>query len=216
MSNKIIDGGLFITIEGGEGAGKTTLAKKLYDYFTELGYSAIITKEPGGTEAGKYIRELVNYTELDEKTKLHMFALDRHIHIDSVIRPALNAGKIVICDRYMLSSFVYDGVGGNVNIEDILKNHPFDVILPHIELLLDVKPETSMDRVNNDNREEKTINDSKPFNFHYCINTVYKYMTYAKSRIVIDANNNESYVAQQAIRFINGYITGMKLITYEE
>lgn len=215
MNNKIIDGGLFITLEGGEGAGKTTLANKLYDYFTELGYNVVLTREPGGTDASKYIRELVNYTELDKKTKLHMFALDRHIHIDTIIRPALEDGKIVICDRYMLSSFIYDGIINKIDIEEIFKVHPFDVILPHIELLLNVKPETSINRVNNDNREKKTINDSKPLEFHKLVNENYKYMTYAQSRFIIDANNSASYVAQQAIRFINGYINSMKLITYE-
>ena len=215
MNNKIIDGGLFITLEGGEGAGKTTLSKKLYDYYTELGYNVILTREPGGTEVGKYIRNLVNYTELDEKTKLYMYALDRHIHIDNVIRPALEAGKIIICDRYMLSSLIYDGIVDKIDIEEVFKVHPFDVILPHIELLLNVKPETSMDRVNNNDREKKTINDSKPLEFHKLVNESYKYMTYAQSRFVIDANNSESYVSQQAIRFIDGYINGMKLLTYE-
>jgi len=114
--------GLFITFEGGEGCGKSTHSKMLEKYLKGKGYNVLLTREPGGTKLGKNIRDILlsEKTILADGTELMLFAADRLEHVDKVIKPELQNGKIVICDRFTDSTTAYQ-IGGRGVAEDMVR-----------------------------------------------------------------------------------------------
>ena len=143
--------GLFITIEGGEGSGKSTLISKLYNHLAFVEKREVVkTFEPGATPLGKSIRELLLNQEeavITPKAELLLFLADRAHHIETVIRPALKEGKIVLCDRFTDSSRAYQGArGGTVGLEDLCSlasNH----LTPDLTFFLDVDPVIGLSRL---------------------------------------------------------------------
>ncbi len=154
--------GVFITFEGIDGVGKTTQLDKVYHKCIELGYSVIKTREPGGTNIGKRIRELLLDPGLDEMaqhTEALLYAADRAQHIQEVIRPALNSGKVVLCDRYLDSSIAYQGYGLDRDIELIKEVNKWAIagVMPKITFCLDQEPEIALKRTKGDRIEQRTI-----------------------------------------------------------
>lgn len=143
--------GLFITLEGGEGSGKSTVSRMLKEWLEERGESVVLTREPGGTETAEMIRELILKREMDPLTEAFLFAAARNEHVNEVIVPALEEGKIVISDRYIDSSFVYQGIVEGLGVEKVYEiNRPMlERATPDITFLLDVSPSTSEYRVKN-------------------------------------------------------------------
>lgn len=142
---------LFITIEGVEGAGKSTLQSKLAPWIRALGQHVVLTKEPGATAIGQELRELVlhpKHANLHPLVELLLFAADRAQHVTEVIRPALDQGIIVICDRYIHSTLAYQGHGRGLKQEDItfLNNLTTEGLKPDLVLLLDVNPQLGLAR----------------------------------------------------------------------
>jgi dTMP kinase len=138
--------GLFIVFEGIDGSGKSTQANLLYRKLTRDGYSCIVTEEPGGTHEGKKIRDLLLNPgfHISPKTELFLFLADRAQHVSSVIQPALEEAKIVICSRYFFSTLVYQGIARKTAEFDFLKAiNLFAVsnIVPDVVFYLDVVPE---------------------------------------------------------------------------
>ena len=114
--------GTFITVEGPDGAGKTTQLQLLADRLTAEGYEIVMTREPGGTRIGNEIRSLIlnpDFQELDEMTEILLYAASRAQHVNELIRPALAAGKIVLCDRFIDASIAYQGYGLGYAIEQV-------------------------------------------------------------------------------------------------
>ena len=133
--------GYFITLEGGEGAGKTTLRDRLATQLTELGYTCVCTREPGGTDVGKSLRALLlQGGDLAIETELLLYAADRAEHVASVIVPALSAGQVVLCDRFADSTVAYQGYGRQLDLDviDRLNQIATRGISPHLTLWLDV------------------------------------------------------------------------------
>ena len=114
--------GLFIVVEGGDGAGKSTQLKHLHQELETRGYSVISTREPGGTELGEALRNLVLHSEypVDARTEALIFAASRAAHVQQKIAPALHSGAIVLCDRYIASSAAYQGAGRDLGVESIV------------------------------------------------------------------------------------------------
>jgi len=135
---------MFITFEGGEGAGKTTQLKILADTLTDWGYKVITTREPGGTTLGQQLRALLldPQTEIFPLAELLLFAADRAQHVAQVIQPALAQGAIVLCDRYIDSTLAYQGWGRGLAQTDLqLLNRLESVgLLPDLTLWLDLPP----------------------------------------------------------------------------
>lgn len=220
---KTLKKGLFITLEGGEGSGKTTLAKKLKEYYESLSYEVVLTREPGGTELGEKIRNYVVNEELNSTTELLLFSAVRRNHILTKILPALDSGKIVICDRYITSTFVYQGIMGKIPLgivdqfQDITITPPDRgrSIYPDIEILLDIDPEVGLKRI--ENRDGNNKFDLKGINYHKRVNKAYKEIfhnsRYNKSEIsyIIDASNDQSVIESQARNYINAYINDLDL-----
>ena len=137
--------GLFITFEGADGTGKTTQIAKVASWLREQGYEVICTREPGGTKAAERIRELVLDAELtiSHKTETLLYLAARADHIAQLIRPALQAGKIVLCDRFSDSTFVYQGSGRGVELTTLkmLDDFATSNLHPDLTILLDGEPE---------------------------------------------------------------------------
>ncbi len=145
--------GVFITLEGVEGAGKSTLMAYAAEYFSEKGREVIQTREPGGTKTGEQIRAILldsdNETLTDNTELLLMFAA-RMQHIDEVIRPALSSEKIVICDRFIDATYAYQGAGRGLDMTRIeaLENWVQQGLKPDMTLLFDLDIETGLRRAN--------------------------------------------------------------------
>lgn len=155
--------GLFITFEGCDGCGKTTQLELLAKYLTSQGYSVITTREPGAKGLGVRLREiLLNYDgEVSSNCESFLFLADRAQHIDTIVKPAIDQGKIVLCDRHIDSTAAYQGYGRGINLEQInyLNNIATSGLKPDLTLLFDVDTQTSMARVgkNQDRMESAGI-----------------------------------------------------------
>jgi len=141
---------MFITFEGGEGCGKSTHAKLLKEYLESLGKEVILTKEPGGTRLGMIIREalLDNELSMEILSEIFLFCADRVEHVEKIIRPALSAGKIVICDRFIDSTIAYQ-LGGRALPEDMVRYVNWissKGLMPDITFLLDIVVEEGLKR----------------------------------------------------------------------
>ena len=143
--------GLFITFEGGDGCGKTTQIDLLDKYLKGKGYKTLITREPGAKGLGTKLREiLLNYDgEVSSKCESFLFLADRAQHVDCIIKPAIEDGVIVLCDRHADSTIAYQGYGRGVNKEELkhLNNLATSGLKPDLTIVLDVDVETSMQRV---------------------------------------------------------------------
>ena len=143
--------GLFITFEGGDGCGKTTQIKLLNEYLKNKGYKTLLTREPGSIGLGEKVREiLLNYDgEVSPVCESFLFLADRAQNVDCIIKPALEEGTIVICDRHTDSSVAYQGYGRGLDIDRInmLNNIATSGLKPDLTIVLDVDVETSQARV---------------------------------------------------------------------
>lgn len=142
--------GLFITFEGGDGVGKSTQISLLADFLRENGHEVVVTREPGGTELGRQIRQLLLHGgEVSPRAEALLYAADRSHHANTVIRPALERGAIVLCDRYLDSSVAYQGAGRILGAQEIrdLSLWATEELLPDMTFLLDMPVEVSAARV---------------------------------------------------------------------
>ena len=143
--------GLFITFEGGDGCGKTTQIKLIDEYLRNKGYKTLLTREPGSKGLGVKLREiLLNYDgEVSPTCESFLFLADRAQHVDCIIKPALEEGTIVLCDRHTDSTVAYQGYGRGLDLEQIYKlnNIATSGLKPDLTVVLDVDVETSQARV---------------------------------------------------------------------
>jgi len=143
--------GLFVTFEGADGCGKTTQLNLLKDYLLAKGYDVVLTREPGGKGLGEQLREiLLNYDgEVSDRCESLLFLADRAQNIDTIVKPAIEQGKIVLCDRHIDSTTAYQGYGRKLDINQInmLNNLATNGLKPDLTLVFDVDIETSMQRV---------------------------------------------------------------------
>lgn len=143
--------GLFITFEGIDGCGKTTQMSLLAEYLKEKGIEVIITREPGSVGLGEKIREiLLNYEgDVSSNCEAFLFLADRAQHIDMLVKPAIDGGKIVLCDRHTDSTIAYQGYGRGVDLDRIkmLNNIATSGLKPDLTFIFDIDVKTALDRV---------------------------------------------------------------------
>lgn len=142
--------GLFITFEGPDGAGKTTQIQRLKDYFARGGWNVVLTREPGGTRIGEQIREILldkEHQEMDPMAETLLYAASRAQHVAEVLLPALEQGKVVICDRFVDSSIAYQGWGRNLGTA-VAEINRFATgrLTPDLTILLLLDPEEGRKR----------------------------------------------------------------------
>ncbi|HEY8345697.1 MAG TPA: dTMP kinase [Symbiobacteriaceae bacterium] len=144
---------LFLTFEGMDGSGKTTQLKLLLEYLESRGIDFVFTREPGGTPLAERIRELLldpAHAGMSVVAEALLFAAGRTDHVNRVIRPALEAGKVVICDRFVDSSLVYQGYAGGLPLEFLIQINEMatGALKPHRTIVLDIDPVLALQRKN--------------------------------------------------------------------
>lgn len=142
---------MFITLEGIEGSGKTTQIRQLSAYIEATGYRCVTTREPGGTSIGDKIRAILlnpENNDLSPISELLLYMADRAQHLNSLIKPALDVGKIVLCDRYFDATVVYQGIARGLDTELIYSLHRllFEDLKPEVTFLLDLPPSVGLAR----------------------------------------------------------------------
>lgn len=171
--------GLFITLEGGEGAGKTTVAYSVIEKLSSVGIKAIYTREPGGIKIAEKIREIIldpNHTEMDCRTEALLYAAARRQHLVEKVRPAMENGYVVLCDRFVDSSIVYQGYARGIGMDEVREINQFAIegFMPDLTIFFDIKPELGLARIAaNDSREVNRL-DLEGLAFHELVYEGYK------------------------------------------
>lgn len=204
--------GLFITFEGSDGCGKTTQMKLLAEYLQNNGHEVVLTREPGGKGLGEKVREiLLNYDgEVSDRCESFLFLADRAQNIDIIVNPAVQAGKIVLCDRHTDSTVAYQGYGRGLDLERInmLNNIATNGKKPDLTFVFDIDTETSMKRVG----REKDRMESAGLEFHNRVREGYlKIAEQEPERIkVIDASKSIEEIHKEVLdilakKFFHGF-----------
>jgi dTMP kinase len=145
------DVGVFVCFEGGEGSGKSTQSRLLGDWVREQGYAALLTFEPGDTPVGRTLRRIVldpATGALSHRTEVLLYAADKAEHVDTVVRPALDRGTVVVTDRYVDSTLAYQGAGRSLALADVerVARWATSDLRPHLTVVLDLAPEQGLGR----------------------------------------------------------------------
>lgn len=201
--------GLFITFEGGEGAGKTTQERLLYNALVELGYRVLSTREPGGTPAAEAIRTVLlspEYDGLDARAEALLFAAARGEHAARVIGPALQRGDIVICDRYIDSSVAYQGHGRELGADWVrgLSLWATRDLLPDLTVLLDIDPSIGLSRLSNPDRLE-----AEPLSYHQHVRDAFRVIAADEPDrfLVLDATEPREQLAAHVLDRVRAELT---------
>ncbi|UYM03389.1 dTMP kinase [Solicola gregarius] len=189
--------GTFVALEGGEGAGKSTQARLLADALRDGGYDVLLTHEPGDTPVGATLRKILLDVEtgtLSHRTEALLYAADKAEHVDTVVQPALDAGKVVITDRYVDSALAYQGAGRELTrdeVEDVTRWATAQ-LRPHLTVLLDVEPDVGLGRFDSPDRLE-----SEPVDFHTRVRDSFRELAAADPEhyLVVDAHGSRDEIA---------------------
>lgn len=166
--------GYFITFEGGEGAGKTSVLHEIARRLKKAGFDVIITREPGGIAIAEKIRSIIldrAHTEMDAHTEALLYAAARRQHLVEKVFPALEKGKIVLCDRFIDSSLAYQGYARGLGIDEVYQINKFAInqAMPNITLFFDVKPEEGLKRIRESQIREQNRLDLEKLAFHNAV-----------------------------------------------
>jgi dTMP kinase len=199
--------GLFISFEGPDGSGKTTVSSFVVEQLIKLGYDVIHTREPGGIDIAEQIRHVIlepKNTLMDPKTEALLYAASRRQHLIEKILPALEAGKIVICDRFIDSSLAYQGVGRDIGFDEVLMINIFAIEdrFPDLTIYLDLPADVGLQRIKDRHYLDRL--DQETLDFHAKVVEGYKQViAYFSDRIqVINANQAISDVQKSALDIV--------------
>ena len=205
--------GKFITIEGTDGSGKSTQIELLMDYLRKKGADVIFTREPGGTQISEKIREIildVNNSEMTGITEALLYAAARSQHVEEKIIPALEAGKIIICDRFVDSSIAYQGAARGIGAEKIMgiNEAALHGIMPDMTLFFDLSPEKGILRKKNERALDRL--EKEKMDFHEKVYEGYKNLCkkYPERIKPIDADRSIDEVHSEVIEVIDGLLKG--------
>ena len=204
----IMKKGYMISLEGGEGAGKTTVLELLIEYLDGNNIEYISTREPGGVKISEKIRDIIldkEHTEMDGRTEALLFAAARRQHLVQKVVPALEAGKLVIMDRYVDSSLIYQGYVRGMGIDEVFNLNQFAIedLLPDVTLYFDLSPQVGLSRINKDKDREINRLDLEKESFHQKVREGYLILAEKFDRIeVIDAEKPIEQVFNQVIEVL--------------
>lgn len=203
----------FITFEGGEGAGKTSVIQALADHFTEIGEKFTTTREPGGIQISEGIREIIldtNNTAMDARTEALLYAAARRQHLVEKVIPDLKAGKLVLCDRFLDSSLVYQGIARDIGFDEVYAINKFAIedCMPKLTLYFDIDPEKGLSRIAENKAREINRLDQENLAFHYRVREGYlKLLTMFPERMVrIDADRPLKEVVEETKSTVTAYL----------
>ncbi|MBS4225013.1 dTMP kinase [Lederbergia citrea] len=210
--------GLFITFEGPEGAGKTTIIQKLASDLEKLGVKVLLTREPGGIQISEKIRHVIldpNNTEMDARTEALLYAAARRQHLVEKVVPALNEGTIVLCDRFIDSSLAYQGYARGLGIEEVFSINQFAIqtLMPDKTLYFDIEPELGFERIGNNEGREVNRLDLENLDFHYKVREGYHILLekFPERMITIDASKQMEQVYTQTKEIVEKLIGRLHL-----
>jgi len=205
--------GSFVTFCGGEGAGKSTMASRLHNFFIEHDISCIFTKEPGGTGIGIDIRKILLSPEnqnLDPKAELFLYLADRAQHFREVIFPSIQSGNIVVSDRFIDSTFVYQGIARGLSKKFIEYAHDyiFEDFLPDLTIIFDIPPEVGLNRVGKDmskgiRNEDESRFDLESLKFHESVRQGFLSLASKDNKkrfFVVDSSKRPDEIFEEIIR----------------
>ncbi|MBR5341430.1 MAG: dTMP kinase [Erysipelotrichaceae bacterium] len=203
--------GLFITFEGPDGSGKTTVATEVCKQLTEMGYEVVHTREPGGIAISEDIRNIIldpKNTMMDAKTEALLYAASRRQHLVEKVFPAVAAGKLVICERFVDSSLAYQGYGRQLGFDEVLSINLFaiDNTYPDLTIYLDVDEEVGLSRLSD--RAFKDRLDQESIEFHHRVSEGYReVLRRFKDRIkIVDASRSKEEVIADSLKLIREMI----------
>lgn len=199
--------GVFITLEGPDGSGKSTIIKLLSQYLRENKIEFIETREPGGTAIGEEIRDIIldnKNVNMSYQTEALLYAASRAQHIHEKILPALEEGKVVLCDRFILSSLAYQGVGRDLGIEEVKAINDFAIgdSYPDLTLFFHIDPKKTLERKFGDGDTDRLENLGSEFHEKVYNGYIDLLEKYPKNIKIIDANKSIPEVLAQSLREI--------------
>ena len=202
--------GHFITFEGPEGSGKTTVIEGVKEYLSKK-YNVVTTREPGGIRISELIRDvlLAKGNEMDGRTEALLFAASRRQHLVEKIIPALERGDVVLCDRFVDSSLAYQGYARDIGIDGIWSINKFAIedVMPDLTIYLKLDPEAGIERILSNKRDDNRL-DNESIQFHKKVVLGYNELSdNFKERIkVVDASQSKEQVLKDTIHIINQYM----------
>lgn len=201
--------GYFITSEGPEGAGKTTVMNLLGEQLIQEGYDVVMTREPGGIMISEKIRNIIldnKHTMMESRTEALLYAAARRQHLVEKVKPALEVGKIVICDRFIDSSLAYQGFARGIGVEEILAINKFAIgdTMPNKTILFDIEPSVGLARINAHENREKNRLDVESLTFHEKVREGYLSLVdqYPERIDVIDASRSVDEVLKDVYQIV--------------
>lgn len=203
--------GYFITFEGPDGSGKTTVCNAVYQRLKDMGYDVVHTREPGGIEIAEKIRDIIldpQNVMMDAKTEALLYAASRRQHLVEKVIPSIEAGKVVICERFVDSSLAYQGYGRELGFDEVLSINKFAIgdYFPDMTVYLDVDEKTGLERIKD--RAFKDRLDQESIDFHHRVNEGYqKVIDVFKDRIsIVDASKPLDSVIEDALNRVKELI----------
>lgn len=202
--------GIFITLEGGEGSGKTSAIQLIRQYYEEKNIPVVMTREPGGVEIAEQIRGIIldrNNTAMDGRTEALLYAAARRQHLVEIVVPALTEGATVVCDRFIDSSLAYQGHARGLGMNEVWSINQFaiDGLLPDMTFYLDLEPEIGLERIQKDREREMDRLDLEQLGFHHKVREGYLQIAkqYPDRIHIIDAAVPLEQVAAQIIEILS-------------
>ncbi|HZG70936.1 MAG TPA: dTMP kinase [Chondromyces sp.] len=206
--------GLFITLEGPEGAGKTSISLMLKEKLQQEGYDVILTREPGGIAIAEQIREVIlnkENTMMDARTEALLYAAARRQHLVEKVLPALKQGCIVVCDRFIDSSLAYQGFARGLGVEEVYQINQFAIgeLLPDLTLLFDIRPEIGLERIRANRSEEMNRLDFEKLAFHQKVREGYLQLAerFPERIVKVNAENSIEDVYEQCFCIIKNKVS---------
>jgi dTMP kinase len=209
----MLNKGIFITFEGPEGAGKTTVIAEIYKRLEQDGKKAILTREPGGIRISEKIRNIIldnEHQEMDGRTEALLYAAARRQHLVEKILPAMAEGNIVLCDRFVDSSLAYQGYARGLGMDEVMSINAFaiDNTMPDVTIYFDITPEEGLRRISkNDEREQNRL-DNETLQFHHKVYEGYKLLLekFPERIIRTDASKPLSEVTENVWKIISSQL----------
>lgn len=205
--------GLFITFEGPDGAGKTTVIGELYERLKKEDRHVILTREPGGIRISEKIRSVIldnTYQEMDAKTEALLYAAARRQHLVERVLPALQEGSIVLCDRFIDSSLAYQGYARGLGINEVLSINEFAIgdTMPDVTIFFDISPEEGLARIEDNNKREQNRLDNESIKFHQKVYDGYLELIrrYPKRIVTTDATLSKEEVTENVWAIIRSQL----------
>jgi len=205
--------GKFITFEGPEGAGKTTVIAEIYSRMQREGIEGVLTREPGGIRISEKIREVIHdneYQEMDGMTEALLYAAARRQHLVERVLPALNEGKIVLCDRFIDSSLAYQGYARGLRMKEVMTINSFAIgeTMPELTIFFDISPEEGLRRIAASGIREQNRLDNETFQFHQKVYEGYNILLeqYPNRIVSVDASLPLSEVTENVWKIISSQL----------